>query len=126
MTGLAGPVDNPMSSCTSCHASAYAARKGSPSIMGANVPPSFGFPGLCQVYSLENAAYFQNQTMPQRFPGGQYADAFTLDTSLQMEVAFAEYGQYNTDHAPQACTDPNQITPPHKAVKAVMKKKVTK
>ncbi len=123
---LAGPVDNPHSSCTSCHASAYAAPRGSPGIMGANVPPSFGFDGMCQSYSLENSAYFQNQSVPQRFPGGQYADAFTLDTSLQLAVAFTQYGYYNTDHAPQACANPNQITPPHTAAKAAMQKKVAK
>jgi len=123
---LAGPVDNPQSSCTSCHSSAYAAPKGAPGVMGSNVPPSFGFSGLCQAFSLENAAYFQNQSAPQRFPGGQYADAFTMDTSLQLEVAFTQYGFYNTDHAPQACTDPNQIQPPKKQVRRTVQKKVTK
>jgi hypothetical protein len=74
---LAGPVDNPQSSCTSCHSSAYAAPKGAPGIMGINVPPSFGFDGMCQSYSLANSAYFQNQSLPQKFPGGQYGDAIT-------------------------------------------------
>jgi hypothetical protein len=123
---LAGPVDNQQSSCTSCHASAYAAPKGAPGIMGSNVPPSFGFNGMCQAYSLENSAYFQNQSAPQRFPGGQYGDAFTMDTSLQLEVAFTQYGYYNTDRAPQTCTDPNQITPPRKAAEAAIQKKVSK
>jgi hypothetical protein len=106
---LAGPVDNSQSSCTSCHASAYAAPKGAPSEMGVNVPPSFGFTGMCQAYSLDNSAYFQNQTPPQRFPGGRFPDAFGMDTSLQLEVAFTQYGYFNTNHAPQPCTNPNQL-----------------
>ena len=125
---LAGPVDNPQSSCTSCHASAYAAHGGVPGIMGKNVPPSFGFDGMCQVYSLENSAYFQNQAAPQRFPGSQFSDAFSLDTSLQMSVAFEQYGYYNSNQAPVACTNPNQIRPPvlpKKALKTAVRKKVT-
>lgn len=121
---LAGPVDNPQSSCTSCHASAYAAPHGAPGIMGTNVPPSFGFDGMCQSYSLENSAYFQNQSLPQKFPGGQYSDAIPLDTSLQLEVAFSEYGYFHTDHAPQACTNPNQITPQFKAARAAVRNAV--
>jgi len=126
---LAGPVDNPQSSCTSCHASAYAVPKGVPGVMGVNAPPSFGFDGMCQSYSLENAAYFQNQSFPQRFPGGQYSDAFSLDTSLQLAVAFTQYGYFNTDHAPQTCTDPNQIKPAQQKVEMLLKmrkKAVTK
>ena len=125
---LAGPVDNPQSSCTSCHASAYATHGGVPAIMGKNVPPSFGFDGMCQVYSQENSAYFQNQAAPQRFPGSQFSDAFSLDTSLQMSVAFEQYGYYNSNHAPVACTNPNQIRPPglpKKALKTAVRKKVS-
>lgn len=108
---LAGPVDNPQSSCTSCHSSAYAVPNGAPSEMGVNVPPSFGFPGLCENYSLDNASYFQNQTIPQSFPGGRFPTAISMDTSLQLAVAFTQYGYFNTEHAPQACTDPNQVSP---------------
>jgi hypothetical protein len=102
---LAGPVDNPQSSCVSCHASAYAVPN-MPSVMGVNVPPSFGFDGMCVAYSLENATYFQNQQAPQGFPGGQYAGAVSLDTSLQLEVAFDQYGVYATQHKPNACKNP--------------------
>jgi hypothetical protein len=108
---LAGPVDNPQSSCVSCHGSAYAAPNGAPSTMATNVPPSFGFDGMCIQFSLDNASYFQNQQPPQHFPGGRFPDAISLDTSLQMEVAFDQYGRFHTDHAPLACTDPNQIVP---------------
>jgi len=112
MDRLAGPVDNAASSCTSCHASAYAAPHGAVDKMGTNVPPSFGFSGMCQAYSLENTAYFQNQLTPQGFPGGQFPEAFTMDTSLQLAVAFTQYGNFHTNHAPDACNNPNQITPP--------------
>lgn len=104
---LAGPVDNPQSSCMSCHASAYAAKPGALSVMGTNVPPSFGFDGLCQAYSADNAAYFQTTRPPQSFPGGKYPNAMSLDTSLQLEVAYQEYGQFATAKAPKPCKDPS-------------------
>lgn len=103
---LAGPVDNSQSSCMSCHASGYAAPDGAPSVMGVNVPPSFGFDGMCTQYSLDNATYFQNQQAPQSFPGGRYPDAISLDTSLQLSVAFDQYGVFNTQHAPTSCKNP--------------------
>jgi hypothetical protein len=105
---LAGPVDNPASSCVSCHASAFAAPDGAPSLMGTNVPPSFGFAGLCEFNSRDNANYFQNIVPPMSYSGGQFPNALSLDTSLQLEVAFTEYGYFNTQGAPQACTNPNQ------------------
>jgi hypothetical protein len=105
---LAGPVDNPKSSCLSCHASAYGAPRGALTVMGGNVPPSFGFVGLCDQYSLDNAAYFQNIQAPQAFPGGRFPEALFLDTSLQLEVAFQQFGVFNT-RTPQACTDPTQF-----------------
>jgi hypothetical protein len=100
---LAGPVDNAQSSCMACHGSAYAPPDGAPAQMGANVPPSFGFPGMCIQYSLANAAYFDNTIAPQKFSGGNYADAIPLDTSLQLEVAFTQFGQFNTYKQPNAC-----------------------
>ena len=106
---LAGPVDNAMSSCVSCHASAFATAGGGPSMMGRNAPPSFGFPGLCTQYSLDNAQYFDNYATPQAYPGGTYAADLSLDTSLQLAVAFTEYGYFNTAAAPKRCTNPNQF-----------------
>jgi hypothetical protein len=103
---LAGPVDNQKSSCISCHAGAYAPPAGVPMTMGSNVPNIFGFDGLCDVYSQENANYFQNLTPPQAYPGGRYPNALVLDTSLQMQVAFAQYGLYNTNGQPNPCVDP--------------------
>jgi hypothetical protein len=101
---LAGPVDNSQSSCMSCHGSAFAAPRGAVSNMGVNVPPSFGFNGMCTQYSAMNAAYFDNIIAPQKFASGTFPDALPLDTSLQLEVAFQQYGQFNTFKAPAACT----------------------
>jgi len=101
---LAGPVDNPQSSCMSCHGAAYTAKVGTILTMGGNVPPAFGFAGLCQVYSADNSDYFQNRLPPQSY-SGKFANLMSLDTSLQLEVAFGQYGQYATDGAPQPCND---------------------
>lgn len=106
---LAGPVDNPKSSCISCHASAYAATGGVPQIMGTNTPPSFGFPGICDEYSAQNANYFQNTVPPQGYAGGHYPNTISLDTSLQLAVAFDQYGNFNTNGRPQTCTNPDQF-----------------
>ena len=103
---LAGPVDNPQSSCVSCHASAFTAPNGAINQMGVNVPPSFGFDGICRQYSSENAAYFGSLISPQKY-SAQYADALSLDTSLQLAVAFTQYGYYNTNGRPQPCQGPN-------------------
>ena len=51
-----------------------------------------------------NAAYFDNIIAPQKFASGTFPDALPLDTSLQLEVAFQQYGQFNTFKAPAACT----------------------
>lgn len=106
---LAGPVDNSKSSCISCHASAFAAPNGAPSIMGANTPSSFGFTGICDQYSQDNVNYFQNMAPPQGYHGGEFPTALNLDTSLQMWVAFTQYGLFNTNGAPEQCTDPDQF-----------------
>jgi hypothetical protein len=100
---LAGPVDNPKSSCMSCHGSAYAAANDAPSEMGVNVPPSFGFAAICSNYSRDNASYFQNVTFPQRW-SGNYADALNMDTSLQLEVAFNSYAIFKTQGRPNPCS----------------------
>ena len=105
---LAGPADNAQSSCMSCHGSAFAAPRGQPSIMNTNIPPAFGFGGMCTHYSLANTAYFQNIQPPQKFTGGQFADAMSLDTSLQLQVAFNQYGLFNTQKQPMACRNAGQ------------------
>jgi hypothetical protein len=105
---LAGPVDNPMSSCLSCHASGYAAPAGVPSVMGVNAPSSFGFDGVCTQFSQDNVNYFQNLVAPQSYPGGRFPDAMPLDTSLQTWVALNSYGYFSTG-GPPACEDPDQF-----------------
>jgi len=105
---LAGPVDNPASSCLSCHGSGYAAANGQLSVLGVNVPASFGFTGLCNQYSLDSAAYFQNIPVPQTFPSGRFPNTLSMDTSLQLQVAFQQYGVFNTKTS-NKCTDPNQF-----------------
>ncbi len=100
---LAGPADNAQSSCMSCHGSAFAAGGGQPSTMSVNIPPAFGFTGMCTQYSLANTSYFQNIVPPQQFSGGQFADTMSLDTSLQLQVAFNQYGIFNTRKQPNAC-----------------------
>ncbi|MBM3784855.1 MAG: hypothetical protein FJW30_10875 [Acidobacteria bacterium] len=105
---LAGPVDNPASSCLSCHGSGYAAPKGQLSVMGTTIPPSFGFTGICSQYSLDNAAYFQNIPVPQAFPNGRFPNTLSMDTSLQLQVAYQQFAIFNTK-TPNACTDPNQF-----------------
>lgn len=103
---LAGPVDNEKSSCISCHASSFAASDGAPSIMGVNAPATFGFAGICDNYAQDNVNYFQNMVAPQAYHGGQFPDTLNLDTSLQMWVAFTQYGFYNTDGKPNnQCPD---------------------
>jgi len=103
---LAGPVDNPQSSCVSCHATAFAAPDGAISKMGTNVPPSFGFPGICETVSEENTAYFSNYDFPEAYPipSGKYDDAVPLDTSLQLAVAFTQYATFANNGEPNACS----------------------
>ncbi len=104
---LAGPVDNPLSSCVSCHSASYAAANGAISKMGANVPPAFGFIGICGVGdggSTENAAYFSNHQFPEAYPGNEYPGAVPLDTSLQMAVAFTQYSTFALNGKPRDCS----------------------
>jgi len=35
-----------------------------------------------------------------------------MDTSLQLAVAFTQYANFHVNRNPDACTNPNQITPP--------------
>jgi hypothetical protein len=77
--------------------------------MGENAPSSFGFDGTCTQFSQQNLANFQNQLPPQGYPGGGFPNAASLDTSMQMWVAFSQYGVFNTNGKPQACANPNQF-----------------
>lgn len=101
---LAGPVDNPQSSCLSCHGAAYAPPDGQAALAD-TMPPIFGFEGLCTNYSLANAEYFADTAFPMSYSGGNYPNLMSMDTSLQMQVAFEQYGQFNQYGEPAPCTD---------------------
>ena len=91
----------------SCHASAFAAREGV-STMGENVPPSFGFSGLCDdsttAQATANRDYFHNTVFPDTYFGGSYADAMNLDTSMQLAVAFTQYQTFDANAQPNSCS----------------------
>lgn len=108
---LAGPVDNKLSSCLSCHGAGYAQPTGQLGVYGANLPPIFGFTGECTNYSQPNVDYFQTIQFPMSYSSGNYPYGLSLDTSLQLQVAFIQYGQYLVDGKPVPCTNPNQINP---------------
>ena len=97
---LAGPVDNPLSSCLSCHQGSFAASPvGTPFTIGDNVPPIFGFTdnSLGIAFSAQNSAYFQNTPFPAPYPDPKFLTNITLDTSLQFQVAFSSYATYITE-----------------------------
>lgn len=108
---LAGPVDNKLSSCLSCHGNGFAQPTGQLGIYGANLPPIFGFTGQCTNYSQQNVNYFQTVQFPMSATGGSYPAAMSLDTSLQLQVAFIQYGNFHVDGKPVPCVNPNQINP---------------
>jgi len=102
---LAGPVDNKLSSCMSCHANAFASPDGRQFMPFS--PNIFGYDGQCVQYSAENVAYFQNLTFPMAPANGTYPHAINFDTSLQLWVAFGQYWQHTRENKPVACKDGN-------------------
>jgi hypothetical protein len=103
---LAGIVDQADSSCVSCHMGAYAAAPGSLNVQGQNIPAIFNFNGMCTDHNTDNAHYFSDYKYPATYPGGQFKDAIPLDSSLQVAVAYAQYGVFKNPQAPRTCTDP--------------------
>jgi hypothetical protein len=106
---LAGVVDQADSSCVSCHMGAYGATPGSLNIQGQNVPAIFNFENMCTQYNLANSEYFSNYKYPDPYPSGQFDQAIPLDSSLQVAVAFAQYGVFRNPKNPQVqkvCPDP--------------------
>ena len=104
---LAGPVDNKESSCMSCHGSGFAPADGTPINVAPpqnNVPPIFGFNGLCTEQSPQNGWYFSNRVWPQPYGDPKFDGELSMDTSLQMWVAFGQWGQCNTHGAAAQCT----------------------
>lgn len=104
---LAGIVDQADSSCVSCHMGAYAAAPGVMQSQGTNVPAIFNFPGMCSEYNQANSQYFSDYRYPAAFPGstGEVAAAIPLDSSLQLQVAFAQYAVYKNPQVPRTCPD---------------------
>ena len=97
MKRLAGVVDNAASSCVSCHMGAYAAPPGVLSIQGKTIPSIFVPMSTCTTYSsTTSAAYFSNYKFPMPYPGSTspIKDAIPLDSSLQLQVAFAQYAKF--------------------------------
>lgn len=109
---LAGPVDNPRSSCMSCHGNGYVHLPvGSETVIfppeQANVPPIFGFPGICTEENATNTTYFTGVSYPETWAA--YPQTMSMDTSLQMLVAFQSYGTFKTK-GPQTCAPPSPAT----------------
>jgi hypothetical protein len=112
---LAGVVDQPNSSCVSCHMGAYAPPPGvlvNPGANG-NVPPIFGFEGMCTEPNPANANYFTDYAYPAPYPGstGAIAETIPLDSSLQVQVAFAQFAVFKNPSAPRTCPDAGQTNP---------------
>jgi hypothetical protein len=111
---LAGPVDNQLSACLACHGGGYVAQPAgsisemappcAPGTQDCNaVPQIFGFETLCKAADAPNHDYFANVTYPEGYTGGGYPNTFPTDTSLQLQVAFFQYGTFNTNGKPDAC-----------------------
>lgn len=103
---LAGVVDQANSSCVSCHMGAYASAPGTLNEQGKNIPAIFDFSGMCTDYNPANAHYFSDYKYPATYPGGRFKDAIPLDSSLQLAVAFAEYGVFKNPQEKRTCPDP--------------------
>jgi hypothetical protein len=80
---LNGPVDNPRSSCLSCHSTAQAPA------LAEMVPPA-------NLPNAQKLLWFRNVRAGERFKG----DAPSLDYSLQMAVAFEKWSDWNEQNHP--------------------------
>lgn len=103
---LAGVVDQANSSCVSCHMGAYAAVPPYLNLQGITVPAIFNFDGICRDNNVANAQYFSDYKYPDLYPSGGFNHAIPLDSSLQLQVAFAQYATYmNPQALPLTCPD---------------------
>lgn len=82
---LNGPVDNPRSSCLSCHSTAQAPA------LAEMVPPT-------NLPNAQKLTWFRNVKAGERFKG----DAPSLDYSLQMAVAFERWSDWDERNQPAA------------------------
>lgn len=105
---LAGPADSPQSSCLSCHGAAYTPPVGVVHTSD-NLPPAFGFEGVCTEYSQMNADYFSNLDYPKPYPSGGksvgYTNDMPLDTSMQTQIGLGQYALFVTQGGPKACKE---------------------
>ncbi len=104
---LAGPVDNPLASCMSCHAAAFTAPMNTLDKMGTNIPPIFYYESMCQQYDSINMRYFGNRKYPEPYGNPAYAEDIPLDFSLQLLVAFEQYKVYSINGKPDDCKPAN-------------------
>ncbi|HYH80008.1 MAG TPA: hypothetical protein VEX86_09420 [Longimicrobium sp.] len=101
---LAGPVDNPKSSCTSCHGGAYVPSPVGTVSTSSNSVPIFGYATQCATVSPQNSAYFSNVAYPAQYPAwpGVSGQQINLDTSLQLQVAYKQYANFLSTAGPAA------------------------
>ena len=102
---LAGPVDEAESACLTCHQGAFTSTPGTVPVMGTNIPQIFEFDGICYEYNQANVDYFSNYKFPNEYPSGKFPDALPLDTSLQVWVAFLQYGTWKTSGQSATCKE---------------------
>jgi len=105
---LAGVVDQPDSSCVSCHMAAFTSPPGVLQQLGTNVPNPFNFDGICTTFNAANTSYFSDYVYPSPYPGGAFDAAIPLDSSLQVAVAFQQYAVFKNPGTPTGCPDPGQ------------------
>ena len=68
----------------------------------ANIPPIFGFPGICTEENATNTTYFTGLPYPETWP--THPNTMSVDTSLQLLVAFQSYGAFETHGGDPTCT----------------------
>jgi hypothetical protein len=62
---------------------------------------------MCSEFNQANSNYFSDYKYPMPFPQstGEVAAAIPLDSSLQVQVAFAQYAVFKNRNVPRACPD---------------------
>ena len=72
---------------------------------------------MCSEFNPANSNYFSDYAYPSTFPGstGEVAAAIPLDSSLQVQVAFAQYAVFKNPQAPRICPDAGAAERPEPA-----------
>jgi len=86
---------------------AYAPAPGVLPQQGVNIPAIFSFDGMCSSFNSANSHYFSDYAYPAPFPGstGAVAAAIPLDSSLQLQVAFAQHAVHKNPQVKPTCPD---------------------